>query len=66
MITVGEQTVYFGDFHGQWNAAEEELALLVAGLCMPPMAAPRPASGCRRHNPDRSPSPFFLAIFNCQ
>lgn len=32
MITVGEKTVYFGDFHGQWNAAEEDLALLVAGL----------------------------------
>lgn len=32
MIEIGKEKIFFGDFHGQWNAAEEELALLVAGL----------------------------------
>jgi len=32
MITVGKYKIFFGDFHGQWNASEEELALLPAGL----------------------------------
>ncbi len=32
MIEVGKYRIYFGDFHGQWNASEEEMALLVAGL----------------------------------
>ncbi|MCF6175404.1 MAG: hypothetical protein L3J71_06530 [Victivallaceae bacterium] len=32
MITVGKYKIWFGDFHGQWNASVEELALLPAGL----------------------------------
>lgn len=32
MIHVGKYKIFHGDFHGQWNASEEELALLVAGL----------------------------------
>lgn len=32
MIEIGNNKIFFGDFHGQWNASEEELALLVAGL----------------------------------
>lgn len=31
MIEVSGQRIFFGDFHGQWNANEAELALLVAG-----------------------------------
>lgn len=32
MITVDKYKIFFGDFHGQWNASVEELALLPAGL----------------------------------
>jgi len=32
MIKIGKYRIFFGDFHGQWNASEEEMALLVAGL----------------------------------
>ena len=32
MIAREGRSIHFGDFHGQWNAAEDELALLVAGL----------------------------------
>jgi len=32
MIEIGRCRIFFGDFHGQWNASEEEMALLVAGL----------------------------------
>lgn len=32
MIKTGKYRIFFGDFHGQWNASEEEMALLVAGL----------------------------------
>jgi hypothetical protein len=32
MLQIGKYKIFHGDFHGQWNAAEEELALLVAGL----------------------------------
>jgi len=32
MIRLGSRTIYFGDFHGQWNETKTNPALLLAGL----------------------------------